>query len=145
MSTRARIAIPLANGRFRSIYSHAGGGPDGVGQTLCKHYNSTALATALVKLGGISRLRPRLAPAEGEVHSFAAPLPDVTVAYGRDRGDKDFAPLVSNNFTALVTHTAESWGEYLYVWLGDQWKYTTVPPLEVVPLPTESDLLEVQS
>ena len=145
MSTRARIAIPLANGRFRSIYSHAGGGPDGVGKTLCQHYNSPALATALVKLGGISRLRPRLGPTEGEVHTFAAPLPDVTVAYGRDRGDKDFAPLVSNNFTALVTHTAESWADYLYVWRGDRWTYTAVPPLDVVILPTANELQEVQS
>lgn len=59
-----------------------------MGKTLLDHYNSEK-TQELLKLGNISVLEPNLIP-KGK-HSFDHPEPGVTIAYSRDRGEKNQA------------------------------------------------------
>jgi|GEM_PF-655416 len=144
MGTRSRIAIPSTGGRFKSIYCHWEGEPAQVGKVLVEHYASAARVRALIKVGDISTLCARLAPAKGVAHTFDNPECDTTVVYGRDRGDKDCQALTSNNFSALVFAAGECNAEYVYVFADGKWLYTSIPWLTGAPLPVASDLREVQ-
>ena len=67
-------------------------GHGNLGKMLLEHYNTPELATALVDLGSLSMVRERLAPDEGEMHTFDTPVRHgpkggVTTAYHRDRDD----------------------------------------------------------
>ena len=67
-------------------------GHGNLGKMLLEHYNTPELATALIDLGSLSMVRERLAPDEGETHTFDTPVRHgpkggVTTAYHRDRGD----------------------------------------------------------
>ena len=143
MSTRSRIAVALPYGRFSSIYCHQDGYPEGVGQVLAEHYATKDQALALLTLGDISRLRQRLTPPDGVVHTFDKPLSCITVAYQRDRGDKGTRAVRSSNFTALVAAAGECNAEYLYVFQEGRWQYVNVPWFTCAPLPTEADLIDV--
>ena len=143
MSTRSRIAITLPNGHYKSVYCHWDGYPEGVGRKLVEHYNSEELAIALINLGGISSLRAALSPPDGSIHTIDNPLPDVTIAYRRDRGDNDMDAVVSVNFTALTALALNSWAEFLYVFDHGRWTFTPVAWIKGSPLPAESDLREI--
>ena len=140
MSTRSLIAIAMPKGRYKSVYCHWDGYPKGVGQKLVAHYGSEKLARALIRLGSLSSLREKLSPRRGQVHTFNNPLPDVTIAYGRDRAETDVAPVVSVNFTALAAAALNSWADYIYVFDHGQWKFTPVSWVSGKPLPTDVDL-----
>jgi len=56
MSTRSRIGIVNKDGTVRSIYCHFDGYPEGVGETLRKHYNTPEKINELLDLGDISTL-----------------------------------------------------------------------------------------
>ncbi len=143
MITRARIAIPMRDGRFKSIYTHWDGAPDTMGKTLVDHYHSKKLASAVLDLGSISELHARLAPAKGERHSFNKPLPGVTLAYGRDRGDKDCASTCSATVADLVAAADDSGGEFVYVFSDGRWLYSPIP-WPGTGQPSEIGLREVQ-
>jgi hypothetical protein len=143
MSTRARIAIPSTGGRFRSIYCHCDGDPGGVGKVLVQHYASNAKALALIEVGDVSKLRPKLAPNTAQTHTYEIDQPGATVAYGRDRGDKDCLALASNSFNALVAAAGQCNAEYLYVFVSGKWLYTAIPWIRGALPPTESQLREV--
>lgn len=140
MSTRARIALALANGKFRSIYLHKDGYSEGVGRVLDQHYSSTKLVKSLLALGDLSRLSPELAPAIGQNHDFGNPSPGVTVAYGRDRGDKETAAITSVNLTALAAAAAECNAEFLYVFDDDEWSFTPVSSASGTALPIDTKM-----
>lgn len=90
MSTPSFIGVFCKEGIIKFVYCHSDGYPSYLGKMLLEHYNTTELATALVNLGDISMVRERLAPDEGEEHSFKTPVREgpkggVTTAYHRDR------------------------------------------------------------
>lgn len=74
MSTHAFIGVVENTGTLKYVYNHSDGYPSYLGKMLLKHYNTPELATALVNLGDISMVRERLAPDEGEEHSFKNPV-----------------------------------------------------------------------
>lgn len=92
MSTPSFIGVLYKEGIIKFVYCHSDGYPSYLGKMLLKHYNTPELATALVDLGSLSMVRERLAPDEGETHTFDTPVRHgpkggVTTAYHRDRGD----------------------------------------------------------
>ena len=99
MSTRSLIGVKQPDETIKYVYCHFDGYPEGVGKMLMQHYNSLERANAIIALGGISYLEPKLEPDTelapcanpyygGEVrHSFETPHKGVTVAYHRDRGE----------------------------------------------------------
>ena len=116
MATRGTISIIDKEGNGKKIYSHWDNYPSGTGKTLLEHYNTEAKVKKLIALGSISSLRPRVAPAKGEVHTFDNPLEDVVIAYKRDRGETDVDPV---SFKKKLPENQTE--EYDYVFKDGQW------------------------
>lgn len=124
MSTRCRIAKQLDEDKYKSIYSHWDGYPDGVGATLKKYYTDPDKIDKLLDLGDISSLGAEVDPDPDKVHTYDNPQDDVTVAYRRDRGEVDASKaVVSDSFDDLENLCTDCWAEYLYIYgLDKKWK-----------------------
>lgn len=85
MATRSNIAYKTPEGKIRSVYAHWDGYPAHNGEMLRRYYTDFDKVVQLVSLGSISILAPKVNPTAE--HSFDAPQEDVTVFYGRDRGE----------------------------------------------------------
>jgi hypothetical protein len=105
MSTRSYITIKLDNGKYKGIYCHSDGYPDGVGQCLFNNYQEQEKVEELIALGDISYIGENI----GSV-----------CAYHRDRGEnfKQVKPRIESFewFTG-----DDQWTEYVYVWNGIGW------------------------
>lgn len=122
MGTRSNIAIQQPDGVISAIYCHWDGYPDHVGKTLRDHYASDEQAKALIALGSISSLNERIAPNEGEAHSFDNAADGVTVAYHRDRGEKlQPARNHANEPEWFAAAQTDSGAEYCYLWRDGKW------------------------
>lgn len=119
MSTRSRIGMVQPDGTIRSIYCHNDGYLSWNGKKLFTHYNTPAKAKALIELGDISALREKLTPPKGAKHTFDDSIEGVTVAYGRDRGEKDCDPEVSSGVETFLA--IESGQEYSYLFENNKW------------------------
>lgn len=91
MATRSTIAVQFQNGTILQSYCHWDGYLEHNGKLLVENYNSEELASALIDLGSISVLAPKINPVGP--HTFDEPEKNVTVFYGRDRGEDDTEPL----------------------------------------------------
>ena len=120
MATRARIGKRLTDGAVVSIYSHWDGYLEGVGDLLVNYYNTEEKVDELLNLGDISSLRERIKPNADEIHNFDFPLDDVTIAYGRDRGEKDTFARFSSSPHAYVNKLGE---EYNYLFMDGDWYF----------------------
>ena len=87
-STRSQIGVIDRSGNIVSTYVHFDGYPEGVGKIAKKHYGGGKVKQLLKidKGVGISSLEPKMDGGKG--HSFSNKLPNQTVFYGRDRGEK---------------------------------------------------------
>ena len=122
MSTRSAIGMEKKDGKVICIYCHFDGYPSGVGETLKNFYNSETKVKELIALGDISSLGPKLYPT-GE-HSFEKPEHGVTVAYGRDRGEKDTNPTIYPSAKEFWHKIPEDFGaEYGYLFIAGQWYF----------------------
>ena len=86
MSTNSTITIKTEDNKFKSIYGHWDGNPEGVGQDLKDFYTDKEKVLKLIELGNFSSLYKSIDCPTG--HSFNCPAKDCTVFYGRDRGEK---------------------------------------------------------
>ena len=121
MATRGTIAVQLADGTVRKVYSHWDNYIDCNGRILQELYNSQSMAEALTELGDISSLRDRIAPKEG-LHSFDSPQANVTIFYGRDRGENGVDPKVLASVDAYKAYILKGGGEeYDYLYLDGAW------------------------
>jgi len=121
MSTRSFICKSFPNNTVVGVYCHYDGYPSGVGATLSTYYTTTPRVDALLSLGSISQLHPRLVPDLGDTHTFDKPAANVTIAYHRDRGEA----MSSTTFPSLdvmVANVADQLGvEFVYIWDGAAW------------------------
>lgn len=132
MGTRSFIATRNPKGDYTAIYCHWDGYPNGctkapdvgVGYTLRTFYKSKGKVRQLVRLGDISSLGRNIA-AIGP-HSFDSPQDSVTVAYGRDRGDKNCKAQSFDSLKELADYAAGSWAEYIYVFDGKRWHWADI-------------------
>ena len=85
MATRSRIGIQNEDGSVTSVYCHWDGYPEHNGDILVMHYKKREKVQKLIGLGSLSSLAPEIDAPEG--HSYENPVPGVTVAYYRDRGE----------------------------------------------------------
>ena len=121
MATRSTIAVKLADGTVRKIYSHWDGYIDHNGRLLQSLYCSQSQAEALTEPGDISSLREKISPL-GTAHSFDAPESDVTVYYGRDRGETGVEPKVLESVDAYKAYIRKGGGEeYDYLFADGAW------------------------
>lgn len=113
MATRSTIAVQLEDGSVRQIYAHWDGYLSHNGRILQEHYNNSDRAQQLVALGDISVLAERINPL-GDTHTFDTPEEDVTVYYGRDRGEKDTEPRVFADFDDYQKNVDAQGYEYIF-------------------------------
>lgn len=126
MATRSAIGV-MHGDKCKAVYCHWDGYLDHNGRILLEHYSDSAKANHLVALGDISSLRSEVVIPEGVEHSFDKPSENVTIFYGRDRGEEGTAYKVFHNDKELFAGID---GEYFYVmkdgvWYvsqGDEWE-----------------------
>lgn len=129
MATRSRIGIAREDGKIESIYCHWDGYPTGNGKILLEHYQDEEKVNELIGLGDLSILGPEI----GEQHSFDERMTSQSseeyrnkvapwcCAYGRDRGENDTGPEISNNKQEFIDLTYQSDGEYSYLFENGEW------------------------
>ncbi len=90
---------------------------------LIDHYNTPEMVDKLLDLGDISVLNKKLDPDPNMPHGFDYKdrQEDVTVAYGRDRGEKETQARV---MTLKQLDDPYNWTVFTYIFTEDnQWKY----------------------
>jgi len=134
MATRSTIAMEQPDGRVMCVYAHWDGYLENNGRILQENYQDRAKVLALMLLGSISSLREEI----GQAHDFDARYEDSdpraawTVAYGRDRGEKDTDANVFKDFAEYVDNHQYEEYEYIYrldgLWYVSQYsgEYTTL-------------------
>ena len=115
MSTNSCIIAPCVGG-FHGIYVHWDGYPEGVGETLRKHYTDSEKINQLLDLGDISALGERVNPISP--HSFEKPERGTTIAYHRDRGEDMSEPRIYPTVKEVERCFDVS---YTYFWDGTEW------------------------
>lgn len=131
MSTRSDIIVHRADDTWARIYCHWDGYPEHNGAILAEHYADQATADALVALGDLSSLGPKI----GTKHDFDwqrkfygkskdtpkfKRLSEMCNAYGRDRGEPDTEASVSDSLAAAWPDS-NCGTEYTYVFDGGVW------------------------
>lgn len=132
MSTRSAIVLKMKGGTFAGIYCHNDGYPSGVGKTLLEHYKEPEKIRQLIELGDLSSLDERVEPVGP--HGFGRgettePEPGTTVAYMRDRGEKDCVARTSKKLKEVLDKIDH---EYAYVFADGSWTCNGKPLAEVV-------------
>ncbi len=123
MSTRSFIAKQIGDDEYLTIYCHSDGYLSYNGAMLIDHYNSEEKVDELLKLGDLSCLCKKLNPDPSKPHSFDYDerQEDVTIAYGRDRGDKN---IEAQTLTMKQLDDPDNWTDYVYIFNKDNgWKY----------------------
>jgi hypothetical protein len=117
MATRSSIAVKTDNG-IRSIYCHWNGFPDYNGAVLNEHYTSPEKIAQLIDLGDLSYLSDEVGT---EPQDFNNPNSDITLAYGRDRGETDVDAVTHPNIESWADLRKSSGCEYGYLWENGSW------------------------
>lgn len=123
MSTRSFIAKQIGDDKYLTIYCHSDGYLSYNGAMLIDHYDSEEKVDELLKLGDLSCLCKKLNPDPSKPYSFDYDerQEDVTIAYGRDRGDKN---IEAQTLTMEQLDDPDNWIEYVYIFNKDDgWKY----------------------
>jgi hypothetical protein len=126
MGTRSAIGV-MHGDKCKAVYCHWDGYVDHNGRILLEHYNSSK-ANNLVALGGMSSLCPNIEIPEGVEHSFDKPAKEITVFYGRDRGEEGNEFLVSFSDNQLFEQF--EWCEYFYIMKDGVWFVSQGPGTE---------------
>ena len=136
MATRSNIGILNEDGTITAIYCHWDGYPEGVGLTLVNHYPDEDKVRHLISLGSISVLGEEVEPpvpitddidnnrVRGILerfeppleHTFDSPLPGITIAYHRDRGEQ----FEQTSFASEYGYNS-GWIDYNYLFKNGEW------------------------
>jgi len=119
MGTRSRIAV-MHGDKCKSVYCHWDGYLDFNGKLLLEHYDSSK-ANHLVALGDLSSLRPNVEIPEGVEHSFESPAGNITVFYGRDRGETGTEFKVDHTFEDFLKRCDDCCAEFYYIMKDGEW------------------------
>lgn len=119
MGTRSRIGV-MHGDNCKSVYCHWDGYLDFNGKLLMEHYDSSK-ANHLVALGDLSSLRPEVFIPEGVEHSFNSPAENITVFYGRDRGETGTEWKTDASFEEFLERADSCGAEYYYIMRDGEW------------------------
>jgi hypothetical protein len=119
MGTRSRIGVMHGN-NCKSVYAHWDGYLDYNGRILQENYDSSK-ANHLVALGDLSSLKPEVFIPEGTEHSFEKPAENITVFYGRDRGETGTEWKTTSTFEEFIQLCDDCGAEYYYIMKDGEW------------------------
>lgn len=144
MATRCVIGIKRKDGKIECISCHYDGDLLGVGDMLLNHYMVQDKLEKLLELGDISALRENVEPEKGVQHSFRNPDAHTTIAYGRDRGEKNVQSIVFDNIEQFQNEFNNSWCEYAYLFdeTKQKWYCNTTSILNVEDMEELSSAIE---
>lgn len=115
MGTPATI-IAKQGDKYRAIYNNFDGYPRYLLKTLQEHYQDEDKVQRLIDLGDVSCVRSEVDIPAGVNHSYESPAPDITIAYGRDRGERRTE---YRTYSSLEeTLSKEALTQYTYLWDG---------------------------
>ena len=115
MATRARIGFETKVGEIVSAYHHYDGYPAGLGYNLIRNYIADRdKFMEAVMLGDASFWGKTPYPSTS-LHSFNNAEEDVSVYYGRDRGEENVAPVTFTDFEDFAANWNCAGEEYAYV------------------------------
>tara|TARA_Y100000741_G_scaffold163742_2_gene123539 strand:+ start:3723 stop:4190 length:468 start_codon:yes stop_codon:yes gene_type:complete len=120
--TRWLVGIEEPSGKITSTYGHYDGYPEWAGKHLKRYYRNPAVVKQLLKLGraGISTIGKKIKGSKD--HSFEKPEKDVTVFYGRDRGEKGSMTSKWGNRDKVKFDSGEEYA-YIYNMKEKKWYY----------------------
>ena len=121
MATRSAIGIEV-DGKIVAAYCHWDGYLENNGEILFKHYQNPEKILKLISLGDMSSLDSEIEPAAGVEHSFDKKAKNVTVYYGRDRGEVGVEPRTFDTRDEMIAWYSDS--EYFYLWTDKHWIYS---------------------
>jgi hypothetical protein len=119
MGTRSRIGV-MHGENCKSVYAQWDGYLDHNGRILFEHYDSSK-ANHLVALGDLSSLKPEVFIPEGVEHSFEKPAKNITVFYGRDRGESGTEWKTTSTFEDFLQLCDDCCAEYYYIMRDGEW------------------------
>ena len=136
MSTRSYIAMKTGENTYRAVYCHYDGYLEYNGRMLLEHYNTQERVKKLLDLGCISSLHEKLEPETGSHHCFDTPDEDVTVFYGRDRGEKGQEAFTCTEEQLKEAIPKEHWSEahHWLIWHGRKVCHSQKPDCGNCPL-----------
>lgn len=123
MATRSRIGVMIDESTCRSVYCHWDGYPSNNGAILQQFYQDPDKVNELIALGDISSLGGEI----GERHDFNSRYKDTdprnnwTVAYSRDRGEKDTNSLLAVSFGQFIDQCEHAGAEWAYIYFNNRW------------------------
>ena len=144
MSTRSRIAFKREDGLISSIYCHWDGYPEHNGKILQEHYQDVNKIKTLIALGSLSHLAEEI----GEKQDFSninTHKNNWCLAYGRDRGQEDTGHHDHRSIQELVDATSGSWGEWVYLFDGEEWKVCDIHAKEKEFVPLKGLLEKIEN
>ena len=116
MSTNSSITVKVGDS-VKSIYCHWDGYPSHNGRILLENYNNQEAAEKVVSVGDLSVLAESMESPEH--HSFENAIPGHSIAYGRDRGEKD---VDTKEYGTHEEALEDGMGqEFNYYWDGSAW------------------------
>lgn len=128
MSTRSYICIEQKDGTYKGSYCHSDGYLTYNGAMLIDHYQDRDKVEKLISYGDMSSLCENVDPNPNKPHSFDDRQEDVTVFYGRDRGEKNTEARI---IKLEDINSPDSWIEHCYIYgLDNKWKYFECGKLE---------------
>ena len=131
MGTRSAIGV-MHGDVCKAVYCHWDGYIEHNGKILLENYDSTK-ANFLVALGDISSLRKGIEIPEGVEHSFEKPVDDITIFYGRDRGETGVEWRSFQDYQSFIKHFDGMGAEYYYLMKDGVWYVSQYGrPLEVL-------------
>lgn len=129
MGTSATIAVVKSDGTIIQTSVHYDGYLLGVGKILLEEYTNRDRVQLLVSLGEMSSLGKfitpeitALNPIELQAHNYDNPVKDVTVYYGRDRGETGTEPEEFCSFAQFIVDRQME--EYNYLFNEGKWVYS---------------------
>lgn len=123
MGTRSVIGV-MHGDKAKTVYCHWDGYLEHNGRILLENYDSPK-ANQLVALGDMSSLCANFEIPEGKEHSFDKPLEDVTIFYGRDRGEEGTDFRVCHSANEMFEQY--KWCEYFYIMKDGTWYVSQGP------------------
>lgn len=138
MATRSTIAIENLDGTVHQVYAHWDGYLSNNGKILFENYQDRDKVAELVSLGSISSLGPNIGVKHSfdntqkyntpEWHEEEQERRQMTLYYGRDRGETGTEPKVFKDFADYEQNHEYQEYEYLFtkddvwsVFINDEW------------------------
>ena len=119
MATRSIISIKNDDSTYTSVYCHTDGYPEGVGHTLKEFYKDEDRIRELFSYGNMSSLDELISESERALDETY--LDNVTVFFGRDRGETDQEAVIVPNKKALKELATDMGCEYIYIFNRGGW------------------------